>query len=56
MSTVKYGQISLYHHFNRIIKGPGTSLQSLALLEMFVIENISISPNFILTVLRIKNK
>ena len=28
MSTIKNGQISLYCHFNKIIKGPGTSFQS----------------------------
>ena len=26
MSTIKNDQISLYCHFNKIIKGPGTSL------------------------------
>ena len=28
MSTIKNGEISLYYSFNKIIKGPGTSLQS----------------------------
>ena len=28
MSTIKNGQISLYCHFNKIIKGPGTNFQS----------------------------
>ena len=28
---MKNGQISLYCHFNKIIKGPGTSFQSPAL-------------------------
>ena len=28
MSTIKNGQISLYCHFNKIIKGPVTSFQS----------------------------
>ena len=28
MSAIKNGQISLYCHFNKIIKGPGTSFQS----------------------------
>ena len=28
MPTIKNGQILLYCHFNKIIKGPGTSLQS----------------------------
>ena len=28
MLTIKDGQISLYCHFNKIIKGPGTSFQS----------------------------
>ena len=31
MSTVKNGQVSPYCHFNKIIKGPGTSFQSSAL-------------------------
>ena len=31
MSTIKNGQILLYCHFNKIIKGPGTSFQSPAL-------------------------
>ena len=33
MSTIKNGQISLYCHFNKIIKGPGTSFQSPALSQ-----------------------
>ena len=33
MSTVKDGQIPLYYHFNKIIKGPGTSFQSPALSQ-----------------------
>ena len=28
VSTIKNGQISLYWHFDKIIKGPGTSFQS----------------------------
>ena len=28
MPTIKNGQILLYCHFNKIIKGPGTSFQS----------------------------
>ena len=28
MSTTKNGQISLYFHFNKMIKEPGTSFQS----------------------------
>ena len=31
MSTIKNGQISLYCHFKKIAKGPGTSFQSPAL-------------------------
>ena len=31
MSTIKHGQILLYFRFNKIIKRPGTSFQSLAL-------------------------
>ena len=46
MSTIKNDQISLYCHFNKIIKGPGTSFQSPALsqnmLEIFVIQHTSI--------------
>ena len=33
MSTIKNGQISLYCHFNKIIKGPGTNFQRLALSQ-----------------------
>ena len=33
MPTVKDGQISLYYHFNKIIKGPRTSFQSQALSQ-----------------------
>ena len=28
MSTIKNGQMSLYFHFNKIIKGPETSFQT----------------------------
>ena len=34
MSTIKNHQISLYCHFNKIIKGPGTNFQSLALSQI----------------------
>ena len=44
--TIKNGLILLYFHFNKIIKVPGTSLQSPALgknmLEMFFIQHTSI--------------
>ena len=33
MSVIKNGQISLYYHFDKIIKGSGTSLQSPALSQ-----------------------
>ena len=33
MSTIKNGTISLYYHFNKIIKGPGTSFQSPAFTQ-----------------------
>ena len=33
MSTIKNGQILLYCHFNKIIKGPGASFQSPALSQ-----------------------
>ena len=36
MSTIKKDQISLYCHFDKIIKGPGTSLQSPALSQKHV--------------------
>ena len=36
MSTVKNGQISLYCHFNKIIKAPGTSGHSPTLSQKHV--------------------
>ena len=36
MSTIKNDQILLYCHFNKIIKGPGTSFQSSALSQKYV--------------------
>ena len=33
MPTIKNGQISLYCHFDKIIKGPGTGVQSPALSQ-----------------------
>ena len=33
MSDIENGQISLYCHFSKIIKGPGPSLQSPALSQ-----------------------
>ena len=36
MLAFKNGQMSLYYHFNKIIKGPGTSLQSPALSQKHV--------------------
>ena len=36
MSTIKNGQILLYCHFNKIIKGPGISFQSLELSQKHV--------------------
>ena len=66
MSIIKNGQISLYFHFNKIMKIPETSFQSPALnqkmfemfemFEMFVIQHTSIWPNFIFIVLRIRKK
>ena len=45
MSTIKNDQISLYSHFNKIIKGRGTSFQSPALrqkhLKIFFIQHTS---------------
>ena len=36
MSTIKNGQISLYRHFNEIIKGPGASFRSPALSQKHI--------------------
>ena len=36
MSTIKNDQISIYCHFNKIIKKPGTSFQSPALSRKHV--------------------
>ena len=36
MFTIENGQILLYCHFNKIIKGPGTSVQSPALSQKYV--------------------
>ena len=36
MSTIKNGQIRPYYHFNKIIKGPGTSFQSPSLSQKHV--------------------
>ena len=52
MSTIKVGQILLYCHFNKIMKGPGTSFQSPPLNQ----KHTSISPNVILIALRIQKK
>ena len=42
MSTIKNGQISLYYHFNKIIKEPGTSIRlqhwAKNMLEKFAIQ------------------
>ena len=58
--NIKNGQILIYCHFNKIIKGPETSFQSQNwaknMLEMFLIQYTSIWPNFILIVLMIKKK
>ena len=40
MSTIKNDQISLYCHFNKIIKGPGTIFQSPAVNQKHV-RNVS---------------
>ena len=60
MSTIKNGQISLYCHFNKIVKGPGTSFYSPALsqkhVKTFFIQHTNTKPNFILIVLRIQKK
>ena len=36
MSTITHGQILLYCHFNKIMKGPGTSFQAPALNQKHV--------------------
>ena len=58
MPTINNGHILLYCHFNKIIKGCETSFQSPALSQKHIghvcIQYTSISPNFILIVLRIK--
>ena len=36
MSAIKNGQISLYCHFNKIMKGPGTSFQYPTLMQKHV--------------------
>ena len=36
MSTIKNGQILLFRHFDKIIKGPGTSILSAALSQKHV--------------------
>ena len=60
MPTIKNGQISLYCDFNKIKKDLEliASCQHLArnMLEMFVIRNTSIWPNFIVIVLKIQKK
>ena len=46
MSTIRNDQISLYWHFNKIMKGPETSFQSphcaKNMLKMFVTQHASI--------------
>ena len=60
MSTIKNGQISLYCHFNKIVKGPGTSFKSPVLsqdmLETFAIQHTSSLQNFILIGRRIQKE
>ena len=60
MSTTKNGQILLYFHFNKILKGLKlvSSLQDWVRImsEMFVKQNTSIEPYFILIMLRIQKK
>ena len=58
MSAIKNCQILPYCQFNKITQGSGTNFQSQTLrevmFEMFVTQDTSILPNFILIVLRIK--
>ena len=60
MSTLKNGQISLYFHFNKIIKGLElvSSLHHWAkyMLEMLFIQHTSIYLNFMLIARRIQKK
>ena len=55
MSVIKNGQNSLYRHFNKIIKGPGTSFQSPALTQKHV-RIVCHTPNLILIVLKVQKK
>ena len=53
----KNGQILLYCHFNKVIKGPGTSFQSPVLKNMFRnVFHTCIWSNLILIVFRIQKK
>ena len=36
MSAIENGQMLLYYHFKKIIKGPGTSFQSPALSQKHI--------------------
>ena len=59
MSTIKNGKISLYCHFNKIIKQPRTCFQSPALRQKHI-KNVCHTAcqyltSFILIVLKIKN-
>ena len=48
MSTIKNDQISLYYHFNKIIRGRGTSFQSPTLSQKHV-RNICCTAHYYLT-------
>ena len=54
MSTFKNSQISLYSHFNKIIKEPGTSFQSPALTQKHV-GNVCYTAQKYLTKFRLNN-
>ena len=57
MSTIKNGKISLYCHFNEVIKGPDAFRhRPKNMLEIFLMHHTSISPNFILIVLIIQKE
>ena len=57
MSTIKNGKISLYCHFNKVIKGPDAFRHRPKNMSgMFVIHHTSILPNFILIVLIIQKE
>ena len=47
MSTIKNGQIRLYYHFNKIMKGPGASFQSPVLNQNYVRNVFHTAPKYL---------